>query len=172
MNQYFYYEGNTQKGPVSLEELLTKITPETDVWTQGMVDWAKAKDVPEVAAALNQASQPMGQTAQTETQVITVQTQNTNQNAGQNYSQAPDFKTLLVWAIVSTFLCCNVTGVVGIVMNLKAEIEWVKGNQEAAWQKYRTAITWIIVGAVAMVVFYILYFAVLQSAVNNNLLNF
>lgn len=168
MNQYFYYEGNTQQGPVSLEVLVTKITPETDVWTQGMTDWAKAKDVPEVSAALSKTTGSAAEPPRQEAPVITVQTQ----NSGRSAYDSPDFQNLLIWAIVSTFLCCNITGVVGIVMDLKAEIEWVKGNKEKAWDKYKTAKMWIIIGAVAMVVFYILYFAVLQSVFVNNFPDF
>ena len=164
MNQYFYFEGNTQKGPVSLEELVTKITPETDVWTQGMVDWAKAKDVPEVATALSKTTGFDTVQPQQKVPVITVQTQNSDRSS----YDSPDFHNLLIWAIVSTFLCCNITGVIGIVMDLKAEIEWVKGNKDKAWDKYKTAKMWIIIGAVLMVIFYIFYFAVLQSVFVNN----
>ena len=45
MSQYFYYEGNTQKGPVDFQELIKNITPETDIWTEGMEKWTKAKNL-------------------------------------------------------------------------------------------------------------------------------
>jgi hypothetical protein len=44
----------------------------------------------------------------------------------------------------------------------------VKGNKDKAWDKYKTAKMWIIIGAVLMVIFYIFYFAVLQSVFVNN----
>lgn len=144
MSQYFYYEGNTQKGPVDFLELIKNITPETDIWTEGMEKWAKAKDVPEVFEALNlNAPNPP--------EIIPQQTNNynkSNYSSEKNYQVPPDFQTLLVWAVVSNFLCCNITGIVGIIMTLRSEIEWTKGNYEQARKKYKDAKTWIIVGAI------------------------
>jgi hypothetical protein len=50
--KYFYIENGTQTGPVSAEELLGKIGPNTDIWCPGMANWAPANTVPEVAALL------------------------------------------------------------------------------------------------------------------------
>ncbi|MEZ4932340.1 MAG: RDD family protein [Saprospiraceae bacterium] len=44
---YFLIENDTQCGPYTLEELShKKIYQDTPVWTQGLDDWAKAKDIP------------------------------------------------------------------------------------------------------------------------------
>ena len=56
--KYFYIENGTQTGPVSAEELLGKIGPNTDIWCPGMANWAPANTVPEVAALLGGASAP------------------------------------------------------------------------------------------------------------------
>lgn len=49
MDQYYYSDGQSQFGPVSKEELLTKgITKETLVWYEGLADWIKAGDSKEL----------------------------------------------------------------------------------------------------------------------------
>ena len=45
-----------QEGPFTVEELSQKgITPESEVWAEGMADWAQAGDVPELTAVLQRA---------------------------------------------------------------------------------------------------------------------
>ena len=171
MNSYFYIDGNVQKGPVRLDELVKIITPETAVWTQGMVDWVQAKDVQEISALLLSESN-----VQTVEQVVAVPSTPSSEQwqtaAGNKFYLVPDFHSLLIWSIVSTFLCCNITGVVGIVLNLKAEVEWAKGNQEEAWKKYRNAKTWTIVGAVLGFLFYIIYFFAVFQGVFHDFMRF
>jgi hypothetical protein len=169
-SQYFYFEGNTQKGPVSLDELLKNITAETEIWTQGMTDWAKAGTVPEIAALLSTTTPQNGTPSGNGTQTIPASAGYKTEYTAN--SQQPEFQTLLIWAIISTFLCCNITGVVGIVLDLKAEIEWTKGNFDKAHEKFRNAKTWTIIGAVLAVIFYIVYFscfAVIQTKLLENL---
>lgn len=50
--KYYYIENGTQTGPVTAEELLGKISPNTDIWCPGMDNWAPAHTVPEVAALI------------------------------------------------------------------------------------------------------------------------
>lgn len=59
MSKYYYLENNQQLGPVSLEELKAKnITKETFIWYQGMADWQKAGDLPELASLFVVATPP------------------------------------------------------------------------------------------------------------------
>ncbi len=60
---YYYVDSNNQQqGPVALGQLSQMgVTPETLVWKAGMEQWQKAKDVPEVMAALSQPQQPQPQ---------------------------------------------------------------------------------------------------------------
>jgi len=50
--KYFYIENGNQVGPVSTEELLSKIGPSTEIWCPGMDNWAPANTVPEISALL------------------------------------------------------------------------------------------------------------------------
>ena len=50
---YYVYINNEQQGPFTLEQLAEMgITPETEVWTQGMADWCQAGDVAELTPLL------------------------------------------------------------------------------------------------------------------------
>ncbi len=45
-----------QEGPFTIEELSQRgITPESEVWAEGMADWTQAGDVPELTAVLQRA---------------------------------------------------------------------------------------------------------------------
>jgi GYF domain 2 len=60
MNKKFYYlEGKEQKGPFSIEELKAiGISPEILVWSEGMENWQKAKDVQELLDSLKKLPPP------------------------------------------------------------------------------------------------------------------
>lgn len=49
---YFYIDSaQQQKGPVEKTQLIQQgISPETYVWAEGMADWQKAKDVPDLSS--------------------------------------------------------------------------------------------------------------------------
>ncbi|MGE5611579.1 MAG: GYF domain-containing protein [Bacillota bacterium] len=53
--QYYLADGNQQRGPFPLEQLLVQgLRPDTLVWREGMADWQRADSVPEVRALLGE----------------------------------------------------------------------------------------------------------------------
>lgn len=42
---YFYVKNGVSEGPLSAEELIKLITPDTLIWTEGMIEWAPASEV-------------------------------------------------------------------------------------------------------------------------------
>lgn len=65
MNNYFYLnQNNEQKGPFPSQEIVKYITLDTLVYGPGMTQWAKASDVPEIAAYFNYGAQPAPQQVQ------------------------------------------------------------------------------------------------------------
>lgn len=190
--QYFYYENNSQKGPVSLEELLTRITPDTEIWCQNMTAWTPAKDVPEVAAAMNQTAENPAQ--QQQPPVVSAPADSNSQSSQSNYqnsasnshignlggvpSDGPDPKlqndnrTMLILSLVSVFICCNqVGGLVAAMYAIASEIYYNCGKYEEAQKKYKAAKTWLIVSvivvAVIMIAYVGFYGAILTSAMSN-----
>ena len=58
MKSYYYEENNTQKGPVSLEELKEKINRKTRVWTKGLPNWIEAQNLEELKTIFNLSTPP------------------------------------------------------------------------------------------------------------------
>lgn len=57
---YYYSQNGQQLGPVSLEELLTEnIEHDTLVWKEGLADWVKASEMPELASKLATVPPPI-----------------------------------------------------------------------------------------------------------------
>lgn len=55
MKEYYVIIADQQRGPFTLEQLAELgITPDTEVWTQGMADWQQAGDVAELTPLLQQ----------------------------------------------------------------------------------------------------------------------
>lgn len=55
MKEFFIIVNGQQQGPFTTEQLAEMaITPETEVWTNGMADWKQAGDVPELTSLLQQ----------------------------------------------------------------------------------------------------------------------
>jgi len=85
---------------------------------------------------------------------------------GQGYGQpaAAPPPNYLVWAILSTILCCLPAGVVSIVYAAQVNSKWAAGDVAGAQRSSQNARTWAIVSAVAGVVVGILYVLVVVAA--------
>ena len=74
----------------------------------------------------------------------------------------------LVWAILCTVLCCMPLGVVAIVKAAKVKELWAQGNHEAAnkaaadAKKY--ALWGAIIGPIALILFYVIFFVIYAGA--------
>ena len=159
MNRYFYIDSEgKQKGTFSLEELRNEpIRKETLVWTQGMAEWIRAYNVPEL--------QPLFQMGvSNETQVVQPQPQYQQAyqtGSAQNVTPMP--KTWMVESILVTILpfllCGNVfslLGIIAIVSASKVESLYHQGlfaqANEASQNAGRwTKITlWIAIGLIVL----------------------
>ena len=82
-----------------------------------------------------------------------------NQGQGNPYGpqmpQKPD--NYLVWAILSTILCCLPFGIVAIVKSSKVDSLWYAGNHAEAIQASKDAKKWSIISAAAALAGGILY---------------
>jgi hypothetical protein len=58
MKEYFFLKGKDQKGPYTIEQLAGSLTNETLIWTEGMENWQKLKDIPELVQILKPKSIP------------------------------------------------------------------------------------------------------------------
>lgn len=153
----------TTVGPMSVHDLISNgLTHNTYVWTAGMPEWLRASQVPELAQALaGSVPPPPGNPSQP--QYAPGYQQPYQQPYRQPYQQGygvPSAKpdNYLVWAIVTTVLCCLPAGVVSIIYANKVDRLWREGDFAGADSASKQARTWAIVSAVLGVVVGIIYF--------------
>lgn len=70
---------------------------------------------------------------------------NVTMNPNSQPQQKPD--NYLVWAILSTFLCCLPLGAVAIVKSTKVDNLWLSGNHAEAIQASQSAKQWALISA-------------------------
>ncbi len=70
---------------------------------------------------------------------------NVTSNQNSQLQQKPD--NYLVWAILSTLLCCLPLGVVAIVKSTKVDNLWLSGNHAEAIEASKQAKLWSIISA-------------------------
>lgn len=83
---------------------------------------------------------------------------------GPQMPQKPD--NYLVWAILSTLLCCLPFGIVAIVKSSKVDSLWYAGNHAEAIQASNDAKKWSIISAVVGLVgglLYVIFYVVLVA---------
>ncbi len=85
MKKYYYHDGQNQVGPFDLEELKQKgIQKQTMIWYEGMENWQKAENMPELKDILPIAPPPMLNSTPPPMVSNQAQIQNTSQNINQN----------------------------------------------------------------------------------------
>ena len=186
MAQYFLGKNNQRLGPFPLEQLLANgLTPDTLVWCEGMPGWQKANEVPEVAALFApqqqyqqpqyqqpQYQQPQPQYQQPQYQQPAYQQPQYQQPQYQQpayqqpqygyqqpaYNNAPPRPdNNMVWAILSTILCCLPLGVVAIIKASNVNSLYDRGDYAGAEEAAKSAKTWAMWGAISAVIIWALY---------------
>lgn len=164
MKEYFYIDVNgNQVGPCQLSDLIGVIDLDTMVWTTELSDWVQARNVAELADALNAR----------QTQQNTYQQQQMNQQQPQ-YGQSsyqrrpapgPKPDNYLVLSIISVFFCCLPLSIAAIIYAIKVDEYWSKGEYESAYDasgKAKKLLIWSVIATAALTIlctiFYILVF--------------
>lgn len=158
MANYFIVENNKQAGPFSLEQLAAKgITPETNVWTDGMANWTPASQVSELQFLFAPQTPPIPQTPEPEpapayeqplyeqpsynSNSYQSQPEDTNTDGSSDYVPMPkDYKMQSIILIAVSVFCCGLCagivnlalGVMALLENNKVEPAYHAGNYELA----------------------------------------
>lgn len=165
MKEYFYIDVNgNQVGPCQLSDLIGVINLDTMVWTTELSDWVQARNVAELADALNAH----------QTQQNTYQQQQMNQQQQAPYGQpsyqrrpapGPKPDNYLVLSIISVFFCCLPLSIAAIIYAIKVDEYWSKGEYESAYDasgKAKKLLIWSAIATAALTIlctiFYILVF--------------
>ena len=157
---YYYQQNETQQGPTDIEGLRRAgITPDTLVWREGMANWQKARELPELAELFT-SMPPMGSPASSYTP------------PPRNVVFCPH--TYLVWAILTTILCCMPLGIVSIIYAARVEEVFQRGDYPLAKKYSNMARNWALASAITSLVFAILIyiFTYVSIGISSSLFDF
>lgn len=154
--QYWINHNGVQSGPVDVDAIREMgLTSSAYVWREGLGDWVKITQMPELQGyyqVTDQSAAPQqpstAQAVQGQPYEPQQQPQYTQQQP--QYAQQPSAATEpcpptnLVWAIISTVLCCIPTGIVAIIYALKVTNKYREGDIEGAKRASETGAWWCI----------------------------
>ncbi len=160
--QYWINFNGVQSGPVDLDGLKEMgLTSAAYVWHEGLSDWVKITQLPELQGLYEMVETPV----QAASEPMTQQAGQLAINTTQPYQPQPDPAepcppTNLVWAIISTVLCCIPSGIVAIIYALKVSNKYREGDIEGAKRASETGAWWciatIILGILTMPLGYLM----------------
>ena len=168
--QYWINHNGVQSGPVDLEGLKQMgLTSAAYVWHEGLSDWVKITQVPELQGLYDVTGMAFGQpqlaeqstpiesetpvppvpetTVEVERQPYQPQQQPYQPYQPQYASEQPAEPcppTNLVWAIISTVLCCIPAGIVAIFYATKVTKKYQAGDIEGAKRASEVGAWWCI----------------------------
>ncbi|RRD60280.1 CD225/dispanin family protein [Tannerella forsythia] len=165
--EYYYLNGDTKVGPFSLDALKSApINPDTLVWNGSLPDWVAARTLPELQdmfAAAGNTSASSSNYDQREPRYNTNTAQSTNYSTSggtfgdPNMPKPPMPENYLVWAILSTVLCCMPLGIVSIINSTKVSSAYALGDYSGAEKASKDAKKWAMWAAISGGVFGLLY---------------
>lgn len=149
--QYWINHNGVQSGPVDLDAMKQMgLTSAAYVWHEGLADWVKITQLPELQGVYEMIEEPttMGQPYQPQ-QPVTQQPLQQPAPQQPQYAEQPQQPescppTNLVWAIISTVLCCIPTGIVAIFYALKVSNKYREGDIEGAKRASEVGAWWCI----------------------------
>lgn len=145
--QYWINHKGVQSGPVDLDALKQMgLTSQAYVWHEGLPDWVKITQVPELQGMYETVEEAVvtGQPYQPQPQPAAQPAPQQPQYAEQPAQAEPCPPTNLVWAIISTVLCCIPTGIVAIFYALKVTNKYREGDIEGAKRASEVGAWWCI----------------------------
>ncbi|MDR1675867.1 MAG: CD225/dispanin family protein [Tannerella sp.] len=162
--EYFYLNGETKVGPLSLEALkYAPVTPTTLVWTNTIPDWVEARTLPELESLFNSAVPPPPPASST----VPPQASYYAEKFGNPGTPPPMPENYLVWAILTTVLCCLPLGIVSIINATKVSTLYAQGDYAGAQKAADDAKKWAMWGAIVggiVVILYIIFIVVIGVA--------
>jgi hypothetical protein len=167
MKEYYYAIGQNQFGPFTLDGLIkASVHLDTLIWHEGMSDWMPARNVPEVAAAIQAGNGNVTPTPPPLSEYGFPQQgqqpfrPNGPLDAPYYQSSGIPPKNWLVESILATLFCCLPFGIAGIVNASKVDSLWHRGDHAGAHRASQMAKQWTTVSFVLALVIYALYFFV------------
>lgn len=153
MNEYYYLDANNQQcGPINPSQFASyAIGEKTLVWCAGMANWTPAGEIPELSGFIVSQRPNIPYNPSQPSYAASY-----NQNQPMFQPGIPPSSNL-VWAILTTILCCLPLGIVSIVYASQVDSEWNRGNYENAYRKSKIARNWAIASAATGIGFTLIY---------------
>jgi len=148
--QYWINHNGVQSGPVDLDAIKQMgLTSSAYVWHEGLTDWVKITQIPELQGLFDMAQDHVEPSTGTVVgqpyEAPQPQQQSQPQYVEQpNQAKEPCPPTNLVWAIITTVLCCIPAGIIAIVYALKVTNKYREGDIEGAKRASETGAWWCI----------------------------
>ena len=175
---YYYLDNNgTQQGPVDKNLLRSLgVTADTMVWKKGMEQWVKASLVPElrpilISEPVDTPPTPPRASQRPATYETGSYNKDENSSGGTNAASAYSAGTAnqtkqakpnnnLIFAIVTTVLCCLPLGGLAIYYAIQSDSAYNAGDLQAAEANGKSARNWsiagVVLGAVGTIIYVIL----------------
>lgn len=154
--QYWINQNGIQTGPHNMSQLQEmELSDKAYVWRAGMDDWKPITDLDELQHLLAPTAAPSAEPAEAAYAPVIPpipQQPEPVQQAAQpvQVPPVPQEKcppTNLVWAIISTILCCMPLGVIAIIYSVKVSQKYQQGDIEGA-KHYSEVSAWWCIGTI------------------------
>lgn len=150
--QYWINHNGVQSGPVDADGIKElALTSRAYVWHPGLSDWVKITQVPELEGLFEVVDEPVtiGQPLQPQHSNPVQQPMSAQPvNAQPEGTPEPCPPTNLVWAIITTVLCCLPAGIVAIIYSLKVTNKYREGDIEGAKRASEIGAWWCIISII------------------------
>lgn len=150
--QYWINHNGVQSGPVDADGIKElALTSRAYVWHPGLSDWVKITQVPELEGLYEVVDEPatVGQPLQPQNTAPAQQPMNPQPvNTQLEGDPEPCPPTNLVWAIITTVLCCLPAGIVAIIYAMKVTNKYREGDIEGAKRASEVGAWWCIVSII------------------------
>ena len=150
--QYWINHNGVQSGPVDADGIKElALTSRAYVWHPGLSDWVKITQVPELEGLFEVVDEPatVGQPLQPQNTAPAQQPMNPQPvNTQPEGDPEPCPPTNLVWAIITTVLCCLPAGIVAIIYAMKVTNKYREGDIEGAKRASEVGAWWCIVSII------------------------
>ena len=166
MKQYWINQNGEQSGPLTIDQLRAmNVSTKAYVWHSGLDDWVKIAEVPELAQMFSGTEPVEGEKAEDAVAGTPLPPPELPANMPPVPPAAPVMPAAvdttqpatrpecpphnLVWAIISTILCCLPAGVVAIFYSVKVMTKYNEGDYAAA-EHYSEVSAWWCIGTIIL----------------------
>lgn len=176
-----------QEGPMEIDQMKDyNITPTTYVWCAGMKDWAYARDVEDLKDVISQTEcneTPQKEESSEEQQVEVCEEQpnevcepekEEKENdtpmhepkieepqptpaPQQHIEEPPCPSNNLVWAILATVFCCQITGIIAIIFAAQVNSKYYSDGYKQAKRYSDMAGVWCIISIILAILSYSIF---------------